>query len=319
MKFKIWKTALALAALLTLLAFPGPAPAANGREMTVIYASYLDFLMDLPIALELGYFKEEGLDLEALDIQSSPTRNSMLPTNRVDGSFLPSETALTMADKGFYMVMVCGIGNRSFDFAVLADSPIKSIKDFQGKTIANVPKPSNPVLALNIDMAAAGVTANVITTKTAADRLAMLVSKQVDVIMSNPATEARLGDDIRIAHSCSTSKYLWNSCGWCFKPEYLEKNPESVRKFVKGLSRARELIVNDRAKAIAVYSKYNKLQDDSYKKPFALCRFDNPPVIYIYGLEKTYEMKRAEGELKNEIDLSRLVDDRFAKALSDPY
>jgi ABC-type nitrate/sulfonate/bicarbonate transport system substrate-binding protein len=313
-----WRLAIAFAVMSALL-FSGSASAASRDKAKIIYTSYLDFLMDLPIAIEKGYFDALGLDLEAVDIASSPTRNSLLPQDDIHGAFLPSETALTMIDRGLHLVMVSGIGNRTFDFAVLAKSPVKSLKDFEGKTIAIVPKPSNPRLALEYDLDQQNIKANLVTTTTDADRLSMLLSNRVDIIFSSPPTEARLGDDIRVVHTATTSKYLWNSCGWWFKPDFIKKHPEAVTKFVQGLAKARQIIIENPAEAVSVYSKYNKLKDDSYKKPFVLAKYDNPPVIYTYGLGKTYRMMKDFKLLKKDIDTSKLVDGRFAKSLTAPY
>jgi ABC-type nitrate/sulfonate/bicarbonate transport system substrate-binding protein len=306
-------------AVTVALFFSGSARAANREKVKFIYASYLDFLMDVPIAIEKGYFDALGLDVEAVDIPSGPTRNSLLPQEDINGAFLPSQTALILIDKGLDLVMVSGIGNRTFDFAVLSKSPVKSLKDFEGKTIATVPKPSNPRLALEYDLDQKNIKANIITTTTDADRLSMLLSGKVDIIFSSPPTEARLGDDIRIVHTATTSKYLWNSCGWWFKPDFVKKHPEAVRVFVQGLAMARKLINENPAEAIKVYSKYNKLRDDAYKKPFVLPQFDNPPVIYSFGLEKTYKIMKEYKMLKKEIDTRKLVYGRFAKSLVNPY
>jgi ABC-type nitrate/sulfonate/bicarbonate transport system substrate-binding protein len=313
-----WRLVIAFAVMSAML-FSGSATAASRDKVKIIYTSYLDFLMDLPIAIEKGYFGTLGLDLEAVDIASGPTRNSLLPQDDIHGAFLPSETALTLVDKGLDLVMVSGLGNRTFDYAVLAKSPVKSLKDFEGKTIATVPKPSNPRLALEYDLDQKKIKANLVTTTTDADRLSMLLSGRVDIIFSSPPTEARLGDEIRVVHTATTSKYLWNSCGWWFKPDFIKNHPEAVRKFVQGLAMARKIINEDPAEAVRVYSKYNKLKDDSYKKPFVLAKYDNPPVIYTYGLEQTYKIMKSYGLLKKDIDTSTLVDGRFAKSLVAPY
>ena len=313
-----WRLIIVAATVCAML-FSGSAFAAGREKAKIIYTSYLDFLMDLPIAIEKGYFNELGLDLETVDIASGPTRNSLLPQDEMNGAFLPSETALTLIDKGLPMVMVSGIGNRTFDFAVLSNSPVKSLKDFEGKTIAIVPKPSNPRLALEYDLDHNHIKAELITTTTDADRLSMLLSGRVDIIFSSPPTEARLGDDIRIVHTATTSKYLWNSCGWWFKPDFINKHPEAVRKFVQGLAKARQVINENPTEAVRVYSKYNKLTDDSYKKPFVLPKFDNPPVIYAYGLERTYRIMKEYKMLKNEMDTGKHIDGRFAKPLVAAY
>jgi ABC-type nitrate/sulfonate/bicarbonate transport system substrate-binding protein len=318
LKKKSWQGLVALA-VVTVLALAGNCGAAERDKVKIVYASFLDFLMDFPVAIEKGYYDKLGLDVEAVDIPNSPTRNSLVPQPDINGAFLPSETALTMIDKGLDLVMVAGIGNRTFDYAVLAKSPIKSIKDFAGKTIATVSPPSNPRIALEHDLAELGIKANLISVATDADRLSMLLSGKVDVIFSSPPIEARLGDDIRLVYTASSSKYLWNSCGWWFKPDFVKAHPEAVKKFVQGLGMARTLILKSPEEAIKVYSKYNKLQDSSYRKPFVLPRFDNPPVIYTYGLEKTYRLIKEHRELKKEIDTRKLVDGRFARSMTEPY
>jgi ABC-type nitrate/sulfonate/bicarbonate transport system substrate-binding protein len=120
-------------------------------------------------------------------------------------------------------------------------------------------------------------------------------------------------------HRATTSKYLYNSCGWWFKPDFIKSHPEAVRRFVQGLAMARKLINENPAEAIRIYSKYNKLTDDSYKKPFVLAQFDNPPVVYTYGLEQTYKIMKSNGLLKKDIDTAKLVDSRFARSQAAPY
>jgi ABC-type nitrate/sulfonate/bicarbonate transport system substrate-binding protein len=122
-----------------------------------------------------------------------------------------------------------------------------------------------------------------------------------------------------VVHRATTSKYLWNSCGWWFKRDFIKAHPEVVKKFVQGLAMGRKLIKENPKEAIKVYSKYNKLDDSTYKKPFALPKFDNPPVIYTYGLERTYHLLKEHKGLKNDIDISKLVDGRFAKSLTAAY
>ena len=289
-------------------------------HMKVIYGTYLDFLMDVPIAIEKGYFKKVGLDFEPVDVASFPTRMSMIPRKDVSGAFVPSSTALFFVEKGVDLVMVCGIGNRSFDFAVLKDSPIQSIDDFANKKISNLKKPSSPWLALEYDLQERGIKGyEIIQTGDDAERISMLLSGNVDVTMSSPNIAAKLGDQIRVVHSCPTSKYLWNSCGWFFKRDYLAKHPEAVRKFVQALGMAREVINNNPKEAVRIYSKYNNVDQASNKKPFVLAQFDSPPVIYTYGLEESYKMMKKFNLLKKPIDIKKMVDGRFAKSLSEPY
>jgi NitT/TauT family transport system substrate-binding protein len=293
--------------------------AAENEKMKVIHCWTFDFLMDFTIAHEKGYFKELGIDVEPVHVESTITRSTLVPKSDMDGSFLSSCNALNLINKGVQLVQVAGIGNRTFDYAVLKDSPIKSLKDFQGKKIANAPKPSSPWIVLEKDLRRENIEIEHLSVGKTMDRISMLLTGQVDVVLIQPEAISRLGDQIRVVHSCSVSKYLWNSCGWWFKPEYINAHPEAVKKFVQALGKARMLIRQDPQEAVRVYSKYKRVNDKSFKKPFVLAQFDSPPVIYTYGLQQTYKIMRDLNMLAREIDIDAIVDGRFAKSLTEPY
>jgi hypothetical protein len=59
--------AMCIGILLTLI-MPADGLAAEQEHMKVVYAPFLDFLMDVPIAIENGYFKKVGLDFEPIDV-----------------------------------------------------------------------------------------------------------------------------------------------------------------------------------------------------------------------------------------------------------
>ena len=305
--------------VLLCLSLPALSRAAGTDKMKVIHTWTFDFLMDFSIAYEKGYFKELGLDIEPVHAESTVTRASLVPKSDIDGAFLSSCNALKLIDKGVPLVQVAGIGNRTFDYAVVKDSPIKSLKDFQGKKVANVPKPSSPWIVLEKDLRNENIKVEHLSVGKDMERVSMLLTGQVDVILVHPTTEARLGDQIRVAHRATTSKYLWNSCGWWFKPEYVKAHPQAIEKFVKGLAKARKLIQERPQEAIDIYSKYRRVNDKSFKKPFVLAQFDYPPVIYTYGLQQTYKIMRDFNMVKKEIDINKIVDGRFAKSLTEPY
>jgi NitT/TauT family transport system substrate-binding protein len=311
---------LTLVALsLCCLGTPVPCRAEDNEKMKVIHSWTFDFLMDFSIAYDKGYFKEFGLDVEPVNAESTVTRSALVPNSDIDGAFLSSSNALQIIDKGVPLVQVVGIGNRSFDFAVLKDSPVKTLKDLDGKKIANTPKPSNPWIALEKDLRSGNIKVEHLMAGQDTDRISMLMTGQVDAIMIMPAAQARLGDDIRVIHSCSTGKYLWNSCGWWFKPEYVKAHPEAIKKFVQALAKARKLIHEHPDEAVSIYAKHNRLNDKAFKKPFDLAQFDDPPAIYTYGLLQTYNILKEFNVIKGDIDVNKIVDDRFAKSLKDPY
>jgi NitT/TauT family transport system substrate-binding protein len=93
---------------------------------------------DLWVAIDMGYFKELGLDV---DMEPGPQDafacTKYVDQNKADIGY-PSPGILTSAiDSGQHVIQVYEMMvDQVFDFAVRPDSPIHSIKDFAGKTIA---------------------------------------------------------------------------------------------------------------------------------------------------------------------------------------
>jgi len=93
---------------------------------------------NLWVAIEMGYFKELGLDV----VMEPGPGEAFAPTKFVDQKQAdvgyPSPGILTSSvDTGMDVIMVYEMMiDQVFGFAVRKDSPIKSIKDFPGKTMS---------------------------------------------------------------------------------------------------------------------------------------------------------------------------------------
>jgi ABC-type nitrate/sulfonate/bicarbonate transport system substrate-binding protein len=115
------------------------------------------------------------------------------------------------------------------------------------------------------------------------------------------------------------SKYIWNSCGWWFKPEFIKEYPEAIKRFVEGLAMARTFISENYDESINILAKARFIDLAKMKTPIKLPQFDNPPVIYKYGLEKTAEIMVDYGLLRTMPKIDDYVDGRFAKAIVTDY
>lgn len=307
-----------LAATLVSAAISGLA--AEGREkMKLVYSPY-DFTLDVVIALEKGYFDQLGLDLDPVSIDGGTSEIiSTLHRGEIDGCFIASPGALTSIEKGIPLVQVSGIGNQDFTYYARKDSPVNTLADFEGRIVGNVPKPSGPWLALKYDLDHAKINPRLIEMKTENVRISSLMAGQADAVSGSPYWMSVFGDEIKLVHSCTLSKYIWNSCGWWFKPEYIKAHPEAIRRFVNGLAMARTFINENYDESIAILAKVRFIDLTKMKTPIKLPQFANPPVIYKYGLKKTAEVMMDYGLLKTMPNIDDIVDDRFAKAIETDY
>jgi NitT/TauT family transport system substrate-binding protein len=138
------KTILILAFVLTAgaLVFAGgqKEPTALTKMTFITPRGTIEVMDDynLWVAIEMGYFKELGLDV----VMEGGPGEAFAPTKFVDQKQAdvgyPSPGILTSSvDTGMDVVMVYEMMiDQVFGFAVRKDSPIKSIKDFPGKTMS---------------------------------------------------------------------------------------------------------------------------------------------------------------------------------------
>jgi NitT/TauT family transport system substrate-binding protein len=135
---------LVLAALTATMLFAAGEPEAGGKalyDLTFITPRGTIEVMDdynLWVAIDMGYFKEMGLNVI---MEGGPT-DAFAATKFVDQGQAdvgyPSPGILTASvDTGMNVIMVYEMMvDQVFDFAVRKDSPIKSVKDFAGKTMS---------------------------------------------------------------------------------------------------------------------------------------------------------------------------------------
>lgn len=304
--------------ILLLVCFLPAAALAEREAMRVVYSAY-DFTLDFLVALDKGYFTEAGLDLTPVSIEGgTSTIISTLHRNEVNGCFLASSGAVVSVGKGIPLVQVAGIGIQTFDFYVLKDSPINSIKDFAGRKIGNIPKPSGPWLALQYDLDEQNIKAQVIP-MASGSIMASLLTGQVEVGSLVPYNFASDPGALRKVHTSTISKYLYNSCGWWFKRDFIAANPGAIEKFVRGLTRGREFIRDHKGEAVAVLVKHMKLNAEDCQGNLALPSFDLPVTIYQYGLDRTADIVLQYGLIDRKPDVAAMVDGRFATVVDQPY
>ena len=311
-------TAIAAVLIFTLA---GPASALERDRMQVVLTNYA-ITLDSMIAHQKGYFDKLGLDIEPVTVKGgTATIISMISAGDIDGCFLASSGAFAAAAKGVELVQVAGNGNLTFDFYALKDAPINSLKDFAGKKIANKHRPSGPWLSLRYDLDKYNIDAQVINVKTEDLALSALFSGQVDVAVGESHFMAMYADKIKKVHTSTISKYLFNSCGWWFKKDYVNQHPAAVKKYVAGLLLARHFISENRDAALKILAKGTHLNLAQLKFPekFEMPVFDMPTTIYQYGLDQMYDIFKKYKLIKGNVKIADLVDDRFSIIVDKDY
>ena len=130
---------------------PASPAATTARPLTkVIFQAGFQAQANLPfvaayVAKDNGYFAQEGLDVEIQHSSGNDNHLLLLAANRIQFSTTPAATILKQqATSGVPLQAVALFGQRGDTvLAVLADSGIKSPKDFEGKTAGykSIPAP----------------------------------------------------------------------------------------------------------------------------------------------------------------------------------
>lgn len=317
MKRVLFGVVTALCIFLTAM----PASAVQRDKMRVVLTNFA-IILDAMVAQEKGYFNALGLDFEPVSVKGgTATIISSISSGEVDGCFLASSGAFSAWSKGVKLVQVAGNGNNTFDFVVRKDSPIQSLKDFEGKKIANKPRPSGPWLSLRYDLDKYKINAEVIDVQTEDLALSALLSGQVDVAISETHFLPMYGDKIKQVHTSTISKYLFNSCGWWFKADYIKEHPTAVKKFVDGLLLARLFIKEHPQEAIDILAKGTHLDVKSFKFPeaFVLPKFDMPTTIYKYGLVQMVQVFKDYKLMEGDVNVDDLVCDKYSIVIDQDY
>jgi NitT/TauT family transport system substrate-binding protein len=246
------------------------------------------------IAMEKGWYREEGLDVNIIVGKGSGYSVQMVDTGKADLAIADAANPIVMRDDGA-MIKIIGvvfdkIGNCAWFWN---DSGIKTPQDLIGKTAALpatdghkvmwpafcklVGIPVDSVKWINIDAAA---------------KVPSLASRNCDVTFelfyTLPFYERALGKD-------KVGYFLWNDYGYdvyahsyIASDDTIKNNPELLRKMLKVNYRAWQYALEHQDEAIETLAKYHPINIDEYKASFTYMtelfktdRYKNQGIGYI--------------------------------------
>ena len=118
-----------------LFFFAASAAAAPKKKVVVTFADFSERTTALFVAQDRGFFTEQGLDAELVQIRSGPVSMSALATGETQfyGSGATGANLGAMA-QGLDVVFIAGLVNKLDGYFVVAPK-IKSVEDLKGKTL----------------------------------------------------------------------------------------------------------------------------------------------------------------------------------------
>ncbi|MEO8526621.1 MAG: ABC transporter substrate-binding protein [Caldimonas sp.] len=208
-------------------------------------------------AVEKGYFKEVGLDVEALKFAGAQQVMEAMLSGRSDGSANGTGSANLaigeIAQPGLFKIFATNPSNAKYvleEFLLPKDSPVKTMAELKGKRVASGPGIQNVTLAKTmLEKAGAGVMS--VTELPIGQHVASLAAGQIDAAytLEPTGTIGRLNGTTRLLEAGVVAHYIlgdplapWHGGSASLTTEFIKKYPAESKKFIAAYAKGIELV-----------------------------------------------------------------------------
>jgi NitT/TauT family transport system substrate-binding protein len=235
------------------------APKVHAQAGPKIRIGYWPIAAGLPFyaAVEKGYFKEAGLDVEPIKFAGAQQIMEAMLAGRCDGSANGTGSANLavgeIAAPGTFKIFASNPSNAKNvldQFLVPAASPVKTIAELSGKRVASGPGIQNVTLAKTV-LERAGATGVSVIELPIGQHVAALAAGQVDGVytLEPTGTIGRLNGTTRMLEAGVIAKYIlgdplapWFGGSASLKSEFVQKHPAEAKKFVTAYAKGIALV-----------------------------------------------------------------------------
>jgi NitT/TauT family transport system substrate-binding protein len=208
-------------------------------------------------AIEKGYFKEAGLDVEPLKFAGAQQVMEAMLSGRSDGSSNGTGSANLaigeIAQPGLFKIFATNPSNAKYvldEFIVPKASTVKTMADLKGKKVASGPGIQNVTLAKTM-LERAGATGVTVVELPIGQHVASLVAGQVDAAytLEPTGTIGRMNGTTRVLEAGVVAKYIlgdpmapWHGGSASLTTEFIKKYPEITKKYIAAYAKGIELV-----------------------------------------------------------------------------
>jgi ABC-type nitrate/sulfonate/bicarbonate transport system substrate-binding protein len=218
------------------------------------------------VAQEKGFFAEQALEVDIRHAQSGEHLQLLL-AGEVQFTTANGAQVLQRNAQGLPVVSLALVGQRSEQgYAVLADSGIRNVADWAGKTFGY--KGSVPAEFLAIAGAAGLDPGRVDKVRVSFDPR-VLSEGQVDILAvffsNEPDTLRRLGFETRVF---DPNDFGIESLGLTYvaSRDYIARDPDAVQRFVKAVLRGIDYAAQNREEALEIVMRYGPQEDREHQR-----------------------------------------------------
>ena len=251
----------AVSAAPTAVASATPAPRVS---LKVNWTALTGANSGLWTAVEAGYFKDESLDVELVNINSSSRSIAALIAKEVQIGFSDGANTVQAVSQGASVKLFQSVTNHLV-FSIMATQSVKDLKDLKGKKIGITTIGSSTHTAALQALKLAGLAQSDVTLvplQEVPNILAALVAGQIDAGSVSPPTNSRAkASGFKELINLATDGPDYPSVAIAATTEYMSANADVMKRFVKAYSRGVDRFRRDKAFGIASIDKYLKIGD----------------------------------------------------------
>jgi NitT/TauT family transport system substrate-binding protein len=225
------------------------APAASAKTVRVGYLHTLAVDGQFWIALEKGYFKEQGLEIEPIQFTSGVPMMQALSGGSLDVAIMGAVIS-NFPSRGVGKIFL--INDIEYDTAMIFARPetrAKSIKDLKGQKIATV-KGTTAQVFLHTALKANGLDSNkdvTIVSMDMAGAVSAFISGAVPFVCTWTPFNVTIRDKVPGAVLISSAKEFYPNAaiigGWVAGNDYYAKNQDTLKKIVRAWIKANDFLL----------------------------------------------------------------------------
>ena len=269
-------------------------------------------------AIEKGYFKEAGLDVEAIKFAGAQQVMEAMLAGRSDGSANGTGSANLaigeIASPGLFKIFASNPSNAKYvldEFLVQTASSYKSIADLKGKKVGSGPGIQNVTLAKTV-LERAGATGCTVIELPIANHVGALSAGQIDAVytLEPTGTVGRLSGTTRVLEAGVIAHYIlgdpnapWFGGSATLTTEFIKANPAASKKFIDAYARGIELVKKHPEDARQYLKGYTAIEGDlTAQVPLADYKLSNEFTKYdIEMFQKFFDLFFDKGVFKSRV------------------
>jgi len=308
--------------------FAGCAKKHDLREVVINEVTRSVFYAPMYVAVSLGYFKDEGMNITIVTGGGSDKSMTALLAGEADVSLMGPETGLYVVNEGKenHPIVICQLTKRDGSYLV-GRSEAKDFKweDLKGKSVIGGRPGGMPFMTLEYVLKKHGLTPGV----------DVEVINNIQFNLMGGAFEGGTGDYVTLFEPTATQfqnagkGYIVANVGlesgevpyttFMVTPERLQKDPEFVEAFVRAIYRAQQWAITatdtEVAKAMQPFFPDSSIETleivaKSYR---ATDSWTTTPVMTEDAFTRLQDIVEASGQLKKRVEFKELVDNSIAE------